>query len=421
MNRPVRSLSSLGITPAFVAMPLQLDSPDQTETKESAPMPQPESPRAGWLRSVREDAVSSCGVSTSFMARKSLSEYMEDDSAGHGFDIRDNELDDDAFRLVTSYDPEIETSRPFVGLEPDEQGVPQLTVTQCPEQAPLAPAGEALQDWRDHWDDPATSEDAYNYYALSANDPVVDDMPTVADEERSAGGWTDVEPDAPDSKAVASLGPMAGDKDHRAFSEWTNYLGRLQRGRQELFCRLAEWLRTSSAANIRARWSAVRASYRASVASCLRAVKREEGTRKTKVDPRSSTAWLGLTLTSAQMKTLEAYRRVMLTLRDERRTLPALRWVDQPRKSLLLPANIRRSGCAKTEALASSGPRTFTPPATKRRVSSTRVVTLRRNPSVFSYAEPPCGAGDSVRVLARRESHSFAPKLDAYVRWTDER
>lgn len=420
MQRPVRSLSSFGLVPARSAEPLVehfttvpiVDVSDDEDDR-----------RLGWLRSIRADARRSCGVSTNFLARKTLGEYMEDDVAGVGFDIRENELEDDAFRLVKGWDAETETPRPLVSLEQGPDGAPVVITSPLPEQEDfLGPRdrdrrGERLQEWRDHWDDGLDVTMQPSRYCFSAESPVTDDVPTVADKERSAGGWSDVEPDHDVIGAIPSLGSMSGCDGHRAFSEWTNYLARLARSRQERFCQLAEWLHRASAKAIRAHWHTVRTAHGESIRRCVDAITREEGLRKTKVAPQSSTAWLGLDLTTAQMKALEAYRRTVLMLRDEGRNLPPLRWVDKPRASLILPANIRRTGCARATSLPSSGPRTFTPPKVKRQVSRTRVATLCRHPSVFSYAEPPTGAGNSVCVLARREAHLCHVELDRAERW----
>lgn len=93
-----------------------------------------------------------------------------------------------------------------------------------------------------------TSDVDCPWWTTSGDDPVIHDQYYQADLERSAGGWSDVGPEAEDDHV--------GTTAHcDTWSEWRLYIKRAAETRRERVCRIFDWLRRQPTAKaINSQW-----------------------------------------------------------------------------------------------------------------------------------------------------------------------
>jgi hypothetical protein len=127
------------------------------------------------------------------------------------------------------------------------------------------------------------------WWCYSGEEGVVDDQFVEADTIRSAGGWSDVEPEPQDEE-------FGDEQAAETWSEFRLYLLRQKNRRQDTFLAVFDWLRRQkTAVAINKHWWQFRNRNQQAVQRCKRL-----------------NNWTGLWLTKKQVEQLEQYRRICL-------------------------------------------------------------------------------------------------------------
>jgi len=197
------------------------------------------------------------------------------------------------------YRSELPSERPFyttghsVTGEMQVYPVPQWLQEQwgCPEYLPVNEVEDethpAITAQEPITIDPTVA--TMPWYCISADNPVIDDQATQAEQARSAGGWSDVGPEPDDVWKV--------DTSHaNQWADFRRYIARQKEERTDRFVQVFDWLRRQrSAEQLRRGWKVFRKKNRNNYVAC-----------------REANDWTALLLTKKQREQLERYYEIRM-------------------------------------------------------------------------------------------------------------
>ncbi len=129
------------------------------------------------------------------------------------------------------------------------------------------------------------------YFTTSGDDPVTVPEATQADLVRSAGGWSDAQPD-PEDVEIGDVRPA------ETWADFRLYLARRKEQRHDTFVAMFDWMRAQrSASQLRAGFAKFRRRNAANVAEC-----------------RKANDWTKLKLSKSQVERLQRYYRIRLSV-----------------------------------------------------------------------------------------------------------
>jgi hypothetical protein len=228
------TLVALALTLRLVLRPVYTAQPKNE--------PRPTTP-SSWAAQAHTEA-SKLGIKPTWMARLPLDEMMEDESAGWGFDIRNEDPDTESFHTDVEED--------FEAAEPSIE------------------AGSA-------------------YWTTSGDDPVLTDQYVQADMVRSAGGWSDVQAEPEDTYS-----PKWEHADK--WSAFRLYIYRAKSARNDFCVSIFDWLRRqTNRERLTTEWRRFQRQNRENFQSCLRR-KDWTGLRLTKTQVRALETYYRLCL-----------------------------------------------------------------------------------------------------------------------------